>query len=333
MKDVVLVTGGAGYVGSHLTRKLLGRGYRVRVLDNFLYGNEGLHDLRKGEDLELIEGDICDERAMSSAVAGVRGVIALAALVGDGACDLDPERTMAINYDSTKQTITACRRAGVQRLVFASSCSVYGANGQSLLAEDSHLNPVSLYARTRLMSEELLLRESGETEVVILRLATVCGVSERMRFDLMVNTMTACAAVQNVIRVSGADQWRPHLHVQDAAEAFMLAFEKKGVGGQIFNVGSDDQNFTIGETAEKVAAQVPGVSVEPMVNGSDRRSYRVSFERIRAMLGFKARFTVDDAIKEVSSLLLSGQINDFREERFHNLKWLSANGYRQQGAA
>ena len=333
MKDVVLVTGGAGYVGSHLTRKLLARGYRVRILDNFLYGNDGLHDLRVNQNLELIDGDICDERALAAAVAGVRGVIALAALVGDGACDLHPERTMAINYDSTKQTIAACRRAGVKRLVFASSCSVYGANGQALLSEDSHLNPVSLYARTRLMSEELLLRESEDTEVVILRLATVCGVSERMRFDLMVNTMTACAAVQNVIRVSGGDQWRPHLHVQDAAEAFALALEKKDVAGQIFNVGSDDQNFTIGETAEKVAAYLPGVRVEPMVNGSDRRSYRVSFDRIRSVLGFRAQFTVDDAIKEVSSLLLSGQVSDFREERFHNLKWLSANGYRQQGAA
>lgn len=333
MKDIVLVTGGAGYVGSHLTRKLLARGYRVRVLDNFLYGNEGLHELQQNESLELIDGDICDERALSAAVTGVRGVIALAALVGDGACDLHPERSMAINYDSTKQTIAACRRAGVQRLVFASSCSVYGANGQSLLGEESHLNPVSLYARTRLMSEELLLREAGDTEVVILRLATVCGVSKRMRFDLMVNTMTACAAVQNVIRVSGGDQWRPHLHVQDAAEAFSLAFEKAGVGGQIFNVGSDDQNFTIGATAEKVAAQVPGARVEPMINGNDRRSYRVSFERIRSVLGFRAQFTVDDAIKEVSTLLASGHVSDFRDERFHNLKWLSANGYRQQGAA
>jgi nucleoside-diphosphate-sugar epimerase len=333
MKDVVLVTGGAGYIGSHLTRKLLTRGYRVRVFDNFLYGNEGLDELRKDESLEMIEGDICDDRALSAALAGVRGVIALAALVGDGACDLYPERSMAINYDSTKRTIDACRRAGVQRLVFASSCSVYGANGQELLGEDSHLNPVSLYARTRLMSEEVLLRESGDTEVVILRLATVCGVSPRMRFDLMVNTMTACAAVQNVIRVSGGEQWRPHLHVQDAAEAFILAFEKPGIRGEVFNVGSDNQNFTIGATAEKVVAQVPGVRLEVMPNANDRRSYRVSFERIKSTLGFRAQYTVDDAIKEVSTLLTNGNVGDFRDDRFHNAKWLSANGHRQQGAA
>jgi nucleoside-diphosphate-sugar epimerase len=333
MKDVVLVTGGAGYVGSHLTGKLLARGYRVRILDNFLYGSDGLRHLAEHPRLELIEGDICDPTALARAASGARGVIALAALVGDGACDLDPERSMAINYYSTQQTIAACRKAGVERLVFASSCSVYGANGHEFLDEDSHLNPVSLYARTRLMSEELLLRECGDVEVVILRLATVCGVSARMRFDLMVNTMTACAAVQNVVRVTGADQWRPHVHVQDAAEAFALAFETPSVAGQVLNVGSTEQNFTIGETAEKVAAQVPDARIERAINGNDRRSYRVSFERIRSVLGFEARYTVDDAIREVYELLSNGAVSDFRDDRFHNAKWLSGNGYRHQGAA
>lgn len=333
MKDLVLVTGGAGYVGSHLTRKLLARGYRVRVLDNFLYGSDGLRDVEDNPGLELVEGDICDDTALTRAVKGARGVIALAALVGDGACDLHPERSMAINYYSTQQMAAACRRANVHRLVFASSCSVYGANGNTLLHEDSHLNPVSLYARTRLMSEELLLREAGEVEVVILRLATVCGVSPRMRFDLMVNTMTACAAVQNVVRVTGADQWRPHLHVRDAAEAFALAFVKPGIGGQILNVGSDGQNYTIGQTAERVVAGVPGVKLEVYGNGGDRRSYRVSFDRIRNVLDFEATQTIDDAINEVNDLLHSGGVSDFRDDRFHNAKWLSSNGHRQQGAA
>jgi nucleoside-diphosphate-sugar epimerase len=319
-------------VGSHLTRKLLARGYGVRILDNFLYGSDGLRDLEHPR-LEVIEGDICDSHKLAQATAGARGVIALAALVGDGACDLNPDRSMTTNYYSTQQTIAACRRAGVRRLVFASSCSVYGANGQELLDEDSHLNPVSLYARTRLMSEELLLRECGDVEVVILRLATVCGVSSRMRFDLMVNTMTACATVQNVVRVNGADQWRPHVHVQDAAEAFALAFERPGVAGQVLNVGSTAQNFTIGQTAEKVAASVPSARIETAVNGSDRRSYKVSFERIGSVLGFQPRYTVDDAIREVHALLTNGAVRDFRDDRFHNAKWLSANGYRQQGAA
>jgi nucleoside-diphosphate-sugar epimerase len=332
MGDLILVTGGAGFVGSHLTRKLLDDGYRVRVLDSLVYGKHGLADVEDNPNLELVTGDICDEPLLNQVVSGTRAVIALAAVVGDAACDLDPRRSTEINYESTVQTLEACRRAGTQRLVFASSCSVYGANGSEFLHEDSHLNPVSLYARTRLMSEEQLLRNAGGVEVVILRLATVCGVSPRMRFDLMVNTMTACAAVQRTVRVTGAKQWRPHLHVQDAAEAFKLAMESPDATGGIFNVGCDEQNFTIGEVAEKVAAHIPQVQIEQGTNGGDPRSYRVSFERIKKMLGFRPKRTVDDAIEEVGRLLRSGRIADFTNEQFHNAKWLSMGG-RLQGAA
>jgi nucleoside-diphosphate-sugar epimerase len=327
MRDMVLLTGGAGFVGAHLTRKLLERGRRVRVLDSFVYGDSGLRDVVGHPDLELVTGDICDTMTLSKAVRGVQSVIALAALVGDAACDLHPQLSMATNYESTKQTLAACEEAGVERLVFASSCSVYGANGTEFLDEKSHLNPVSLYARTRVMSETLLQEEARTTEVVILRLATVCGVSPRMRFDLMVNTMTACAKVQGKVRVSGAQQWRPHLHVQDAAEAFALAAEAPGVNGRVFNVGTDEQNFTIGEVAEKVAARVPGTEIEYVANGNDARSYRVRFDHIREELGFRGRMTVDDAIAEVADLLASGAIDDFANRRFHNAKWLSGNGF------
>ncbi|MEO8604512.1 MAG: NAD(P)-dependent oxidoreductase [bacterium] len=331
MGDLVLVTGGAGYVGSHLTRKLLARGHRVRVLDNFVYGQHGLDELGEHAGLDLVSGDICDERALASAVSGVNAVVALAAIVGDAACDLDPERTMAINFESTRQMLNACREARVQRLVFASSCSVYGANGNDVLAEDSTLNPVSLYARTRIMSEELLLNQR-DLEVVILRLATVCGVSPRMRFDLMVNTMTACAMAHGAIKVSGASQWRPHLHVQDAAQAFLCAVEARAGKEKIFNVGSDEQNFTVGEIAEHVAKQVPNTTIEYAPDAQDLRSYRVTFDRIRSELGFKADRTVDDAISEVGELMHSGVVADFRHDQFHNAKWLSSNG-RLQGAA
>ncbi len=330
MGDLILVTGGAGYVGAHLTRKLLARGHRVRVLDNFLYGHQALEHIDDPR-LELQHGDICDPGALARAVDGARAVVALAAIVGDAACDLEPSRTMAINYESTRQTLEACRAARVERLVFASSCSVYGANGSDLIHEQSQLNPVSLYARTRIMSEELLLAQA-DVDVIILRLATVCGVSPRMRFDLMVNTMTACAVAQGTIRVSGAKQWRPHLHVQDAADAFLLAAETAPTREKIFNVGSDHQNYTIGEIAERVAAQRPGTQIEYAPNGHDLRSYRVTFDRIRTMLGFQARRTVDDAIVEVGDLLRSGAVADFRHDQFHNAKWLSATG-RLQGAA
>lgn len=329
MREMVLLTGGAGFVGAHLTRKLLARGRRVRVLDNFVYGRSGLCDVVGHPDLELVTGDICDPTTLSKAVRGARSVIALAAVVGDAACDLRPQASLSTNYESTRLTLSACEEAGVERLVFASSCSVYGANGTEPLDEKSELNPVSLYARTRVMSENLLREEARKTEVVILRLATVCGVSPRMRFDLMVNTMTACAVVNGTIRVSGAQQWRPHVHVQDAAEAFALAAESPKVNGGVFNVGSDRQNFTIGEVAQKVAERIPGTAIEYVANPGDARSYRVCFDHIREQLEFEGRKSIDDAIAEVSDLLASGTIDDFRNKRFHNAKWLSSNGLGQ----
>jgi nucleoside-diphosphate-sugar epimerase len=190
---------------------------------------------------------------------------------------------------------------------------------------------VSLYARTRIMSEELLLAQS-DVDVIVLRLATVCGVSARMRFDLMVNTMTACASAQGAIRVSGAQQWRPHLHVQDAAGAFFRAVEVGTTREKIFNVGTSHQNYTVGEIAERVAAKIPNTNIEYAANGHDLRSYRVSFDRIRDQLGFEGAWTVDDAIAEVGRLMASGTVPDFRNDLFHNAKWLSASG-RLQGAA
>ncbi len=332
--DLVLVTGGAGYVGSHLTRKLLAQGFRVRVLDNFLYGDQGVADMRHDPRLDVQCGDICNIRDVARAVQGVRTVVALAALVGDPACEVDPREALTINFESTRCLLDTSRAAGVERLVFASSCSVYGANGHDLLDEESHLQPVSLYARTRIMSEELLLQERGPLEVIILRLATVCGVSSRMRFDLMVNTITARAMVDGRVRITGVDQWRPHLHVQDAAAAFARTVEAPAAlaQGSIFNVGDELQNFTIGEVAEKVLQYLPDTVVEYADGNGDRRSYRVSFERLRTQLGFVPQFTVDDAIREVRDALTAGNIGSYEDEVYHNVKWLRRAGTRRAAA-
>lgn len=322
MSDRILVTGGAGFVGSHLTRKLLDRGHHVRVLDAFLYGDDSLKDLRSHPNLEVVRGDICDPVVVEQCVRGVKGVAALAAIVGDAACELSPQRTHAVNYESTKILLEACRRAGVQRIVFSSSCSVYGANGTAPVSETSPLHPVSLYAETRIASENLLLEQCGPVEVVILRLATVCGVSPRMRFDLMVNTMTAAAVTRGEIHVFGPQQWRPHLHVQDAAEAFVLGLESPAAAGGIFNVGSGDQNFTIAEVAQRVSRGVGGVPIHVHEADGDRRSYRVSFDRIRDVLGFRARYTVDDAVAEVRDLLARHPGLDVSAPHFYNVRWL-----------
>lgn len=323
--EQVLVTGGAGYIGSHLVRKLLERGLRVRVLEKFLYGDRGLRDLVGEAGLEVREGDICDRNDMLSACQGVRHVIALAAIVGDPACELDPVETKRVNLDSTQLLVDVARETGVQRLVFASSCSVYGANDDNFLDEDSWLNPVSLYARTRIQSEEILTQQRGPIETIILRLSTVCGWSPRMRFDLMVNTITARAVVDGSVRIVGASQWRPHIHVQDVARAFLCAAvdaAPEHAQGHIYNTGGDDLNFTVGQVAEKVVAQIPGTKVDYADDVDDLRSYRVSFGRIEKALGYRPEWSVDDTIKELRGKLESGAVADYSDDIYSNLKWL-----------
>ena len=298
----VLVTGGAGFIGSHLTRMLLDRGYHVRVLDRFDYGRNGMANLRHSR-LEVLQGDICNTRDLNHAMRDVDGVIALAAIVGDPACNLDPEETINLNYTATKLLVDACNFHGVRRLVFASSCSVYGASNHDLLTERSRLNPVSLYARTRVLSENIIFDRYGDVEPVVLRLSTVFGLSPRMRFDLVVNTLTVRAVVERKISIFGGDQWRPNVHCRDAARAFLLALEAptKVVSGEIFNVGGEALNHKISEIGLMVARVVEGVDVVIQDEINDRRDYRVSFEKIRRALGFVPEMSVEDGIREVAA--------------------------------
>ncbi|GLC27482.1 NAD-dependent epimerase/dehydratase family protein [Roseisolibacter agri] len=321
----VLVTGGAGFIGAHLTRMLLDRGYEVRVLDSFAYGRHGLEDLERHPQLQLIDGDICNLRDVSRAVRGVDGVIALAAIVGDPACSLDPEETLNLNYASTKLLIETCNMYGVGRLVFASSCSVYGASEDGELTERSRLNPVSLYARTRVLSENIIFDRRGEVEPVILRLSTVFGLSPRMRFDLVVNTLTVRAVVDGRIAIFGGDQWRPNVHCRDAARAFLMALEADGrdVSGQVFNVGGSALNHRIADIGTMVADIVGDVEVTMRDDVTDRRNYRVNFDKIERVLGFKPEYSVADGIREVAAAVRAREeLRTYQHPLFHNVQAL-----------
>ena len=323
----VLVTGGAGFIGSHLTRMLLDRNYHVRVLDNFTYGYAGLSAIRSHPRLEIVAGDICNLRDVSRAMRDVEGVVGLAAIVGDPACNLDPEETINLNYAATKILAECADFYRVQRLVFASSCSVYGASlkEDDLLNERSRLNPVSLYARTRVLSENIIFDRCGDTEPVVLRLATVFGLSPRMRFDLVVNTLTARAVVDRTIAIFGGRQWRPNVHCRDAARAFLTALEAPGdqVAGEVFNVGGDENNHRISEIGDIVASMVGEVTVSLQNEIPDPRDYRVSFEKIRRVLNFVPEFSVRDGVREVASAMRADlNLRTHMDPMFHNVQAL-----------
>jgi nucleoside-diphosphate-sugar epimerase len=318
----VLITGGAGFIGSHLTRMLLDAGYHVRLLERFDYGRAGIEGLRHPR-LEIMQGDICNSRDVSRAVRDVDGVLALAAIVGDPACNLDPEETVNLNYTATKILVETCNFYGVRRLVFASSCSVYGASENDLLTERSRLNPVSLYARTRVLSENIIFDRRGDVEPVVLRLSTVFGLSPRMRFDLVVNTLTARAVVDGRISVFGGDQWRPNVHCRDVARAFVRALEAPGaaVAGEIFNVGGDNLNHRIAELGKMVADIVGDVTVDYKSEVPDPRNYRVSFEKIRRTLGFEPEYTVARGIEEVAAAVRANpSLQHHQSPVFHNVQ-------------
>lgn len=318
----ILVIGGAGYIGSALLPMLLERGYRVRLLDLLMFGVEPIQPLLDHPNLEIIRADFRNVDQAVRAMHDVDAVIHLGAIVGDPACAIDEQITIEVNLMATRMLAEVAKGSGVARFIFASTCSVYGASDE-VLDERSALNPVSLYARSKIASERVLLQLASESFApVILRFGTVYGFSGRTRFDLVVNLLTAKAVAEGKITVFGGDQWRPFVHVADAALAVFHALEAPlaVVHGETFNVGANNQNYTIRQVGELIQHMVPTAELIEQGNDSDRRNYRVSFDKIRRMLGYAPRWTVEDGVQQVIDAFARGEIEDYRDPRYCNTK-------------
>lgn len=321
----ILVTGGAGYIGSSLVRELLSQGHRVRVLDSLLYGVEPIQEYLKNPNLELVVDDFRREIAVASALDGVDGVIHMGAIVGDPACALDEDFAIQTNLEATQLISRLAKQRGIQRFIFASTCSVYGASDGEL-DEQSALHPVSLYANTKIASEQEILSAAGDGfEPVVLRFATVYGASNRPRFDLVVNLLTAKAVTEGRITIHGGDQWRPFVHVEDIVQAITLAYDAPSqvVAGEIFNVGSTRENYKLSDIGTIIQELIPDAQVVTNEQIVDRRNYYVNFDKLRDRLGFEARFTVRLGVEEMRDRLKLGLIGDYHNPRFNNFRYLS----------
>jgi nucleoside-diphosphate-sugar epimerase len=315
MKKWTLVTGGAGYVGSIVVDELLTRGRKVRVVDSLLHGSVPSLLLAWGHDgFEFERGDVRDRALVASALEDVDAVVHLAAVVGDPACARDPELARDVNLDATLALLEDARSAGVGRFLFASTCSNYGRlDSDAYATEEFPLTPVSLYAETKVAAEkQVLASANGKLAPTCLRFATVFGTSPRMRFDLTVNEFTREVALDQDLVVYGEQFWRPYVHVRDAARAVIAALEApaEDVSGEVFNVGDTDENYRKLDLVGLLRARFPEARVEFVHKNEDPRDYRVSFEKVRAKLGYEVERRVPYGIDEVVALLRSGLVED-----------------------
>lgn len=326
--QTVLVIGGGGYIGSILTRQLLEKGCRVRMLDKFLYGTESLDGIQSDQ-LEIVHGDTKHIEVLTEAVKNVDSVVHLAELVGDPMCAMNPQKTLESNYFATSMVGSVCKFYGIKRLVYVSSCSVYGASADdSLLHEKSSLNPVSLYAQTKFDAEQALREMSTEKfQPIILRLSTVFGLSFRPRFDLVVNLLTAKAHTEGVITIFGGQQWRPNIHVRDAARAMALMLEAPldKVAGEIFNVGGRELNYKMIEIGEIIQKEIPEAEIIVQEKDVDERNYRIDFTKISSMLGYEPEFSIADGVQEILTALKDNSIDNHKDIRFNNAAFMKTN--------
>ena len=303
----VLVLGGAGYVGSAVVREMVNLGHEVTCFDLMLFGAESMMPWLGRPDFTLVKGDIRNAEEVDAATAGHDAVILLASIVGEPACNRDPDNTRATNVGGAENALAAAKKHGVKHFIFASTCSNYGvADTDVPVAEDGRLNPISVYSETKVEVEQLVLAAASDTLTpTVLRLSTAFGVSARMRFDLLVSDFTLAGHKDGKVVIFGEQFWRPFVHINDIAKCVrrVLAAPREAVDGEVFNVGANHNNTQKQTLGESVAKHLPGTEIEFVTKNEDPRSYRVEFAKVKEKIGFEPDWDIAAGIVEVRACL------------------------------
>ena len=326
MLSTVYVTGGGGYVGTALVPKLLKAGYRVRVLDLFMFGEGMLGRAANDPDLEIVKGDLRNIKLLKETIPGSDTVIHLACISNDPSFELDVKLGKSINYDAFLPLVDISKNSGVKRFIYASSSSVYGIKNEPEVTEDMPLEPLTDYSKYKAMCEEFLNNSAtNDFTVTTIRPSTVCGYSPRMRLDLIVNILTNHAINNGKIKVFGGEQRRPNLHIEDMTDLylFMLKQPDEKIQNKIYNVGCE--NYKVREIAGIVKDALGGGVPIITVPTNDNRSYHVSSKKIREELGFKARHTIQEAVLDLKKAFDDGNIPDpMTNIHYYNIKTMQA---------
>lgn len=320
----ILVTGGAGYLGSVLVPMLLNEGYKVHILDRFYFGRSSIANIQNHPVLQITDLDIFHHENIPDLFKGVQAVIHLAGISNDPSGDLDPNLTIQTNFLATISLARRAKAEGVKQFIFASSCSVYGASGENILDEQSQTGPVTLYALSKLQCEEGLLSIADSNfSVTPLRFATLFGYSPRMRFDLAVNVMAKRALQGKTILLHGEGlQYRPFIHVKDVSKAIISVIKEETAitNKQVFNVGNGNLNFMIKDLVKSINSFFPNSQIEKIENNKDNRSYRVSFRKFERIFNFKPEYGVEHGLKEIEEMHKKEVLLDMDSEIYYNLE-------------
>ena len=318
----VLVTGGAGYVGSTLVPKLLAQGHNVTVLDLYIYGEDIFSAHRDNPRLREVKGDIRDPATVKSALQGVNAVIHLACISNDPSFELNPDLGKSINFDSFLPLVRASKEAGVKRFVYASSSSVYGVKDEPEVTEDLSLEPLTDYSKFKAMCEDVLEAEREPGFVTLtLRPSTVCGYAPRQRLDVVVNILSNFAYHTGKIRVFGGAQKRPNIHIEDMTDLYCYVLQQpdSAINGKIFNAGYE--NHTVMQLANLVNDVMGGklaIDVQPT---DDMRSYHVSSSKLQRELGFSASHSIEDAVRGLVDAFKDNRLQDpMNNPMYFNIK-------------